>query len=60
MFGLQQKYSELVGTQGLHFPVLGFREGAAIRGIMRDQVLLDGELHGGRDYLIDVADSFSG
>ena len=47
MLGLQQKRGELVGAQGLHFTVLGFGERAAIRGIVRDQVLLDGKLHGG-------------
>lgn len=58
MFGLQQKCCELVSAQGLHLPVLGFGEGAAIRGIMRDQVLLDRKLHSGRNDLVDIADSF--
>ena len=58
VLGLQQKCCELGSAQGLHFPVLGFWKGTAVCRIMRDQVLLDGKLHGGRDDLIDVADSF--
>ena len=58
VLGLQQKCCQLVSAQGLHFPVLRFGKGAAVRGVMRDQVLLDGKLHGGRNDLIDVADSF--
>ena len=49
---------QLLGREGLHLPVLQFGRGTAVCGVGADQLLVDGEIHGGGNDLVDVADGF--
>ena len=48
----------MVGGQRFHFLVFDFRQGAALRWIFRDEVLLDSEVVRRADHLVDISHRF--
>lgn len=58
LLGFVEKGRQLLGGESFHLPVLQFGQGTAIRGVGADQLLVDGEIYGRGDYLIDVMDGF--
>ena len=56
--GLAEEGAELVGGQGFHLFVFDFWQGAALRWIFRDEVLLDSEVVRRADHLMDVSHGF--
>ena len=58
LLGFVEKGRQLLDGESFHLPVLQFGQGTAIRGVGADQLLVDGEIYGRGDYLIDVMDGF--
>ncbi len=56
--GLMQEGRQLLGGKGFHLPVLQLGQGTAVRGVGGDQLLVNGEIHGRGNHLVDVTDSF--
>ena len=46
---------QLLGERGFHLPVLQLGQGAAIRRICLNRLLVDGKIRGSGNHLVDVA-----
>ena len=49
---------QLLGGEGFHLPVLQLGQGAPVCRVGADQLLVDGEIHGGGNDLIDIPHRF--
>ena len=58
LLGLAEEGRQVLRWNGFHLPVLQPGQGTAVRGVGADQLLVDGEIHGGGDHLVDIPHSF--
>ena len=58
LFRFAEERCQLLGGEGFHLPVLQLGQGAPVCRVSAYQLLVDGEIHGGGDHLVDIPHSF--